>query len=57
MKVDNDILIEDDIMMTIGFNDGSSGTTSVLGDAGNIFEKKAFNNRIIQNHNWSTGNT
>ena len=43
MENDNDILIEDDIVRAIIFNEGISGTTDVLVDAANLFGKRASN--------------
>ena len=51
----NDILIEDDIVKAIHFNGGIYGTTDVIVDAENLFDKRVF--KKIQNKNWSTGKT
>ena len=54
MEDDNNILIKDDIMKAISFNGGISGTTAVIVDAENIFEKRSLKKKKIQNQNWST---
>ena len=40
MEDDNEIIIKDDIVKTISFNGGISGTTAVLVDAYNLFGKR-----------------
>ena len=42
MEDDNDILIEDDIVKVINFNEGLYGTTDVIVDAANIFGKRVL---------------
>ena len=55
MEDDNDIIIEDDILKTISFNGGISGTTDVLVGVENLFGKRVLK-KNIQNQNWGTGN-
>ena len=55
MEDDSDILIKDDIVKDMIFNGGISGTTTVIVDAENLFDKRVF--KKIQNKNWSTGKT
>ena len=50
----NDILIEDDIVKAIHFNGGLYGTTDVIVDAENLFDKRVLKKKI-QNKNWSKG--
>ena len=42
MEDDNNILIEDDTIKAIRFNEGISGTTDVIVDAASIIGKSAF---------------
>ena len=56
MEDDKDILIEDDIVKSVSFNGGVSGTTDFLVDMENIFVKRALKKKN-QNQNWRTGNT
>ena len=42
VEADNDILFEDDIVKSVGFNGGIYGTTSVVVDKVNLFGKRAL---------------